>query len=245
MRVGTAVLSSALFFAPPTPTPDLNALPEPLPAATRVPRRGVALRGGPARLEPADPDPDRGKTPRLELPHRALVIVGGVPGAGKSTLLHRLRVTSPRGVFSVRDPEDIRTRWERLLGGRRGYRIWRPLVYLEHYARLLLALPGRKTIVLHDTATRGWARRVLGLVASLSHRPAILVWLNVSLAESLDGQRVRGRKVPERTLRRHWRRWSRLRPFTGEGEPGFQAVHTITRDTARRIVLVPALRRRR
>ena len=242
MRVGTAVLSSALFFAPPTPTPDLNTLPEPIPAATRAPRRGVAPRGGPARLDPAEPDP--GSTPRLELPYRAFVVVGGVPGAGKSTLLHRLRVTSPRGVFSVRDPEDIRTRWERLLGGRRGYRVWRPLVYLEHYIRLLLALPGRKTIVLHDTATRGWARRLLGIVAKLSRRPAILLWLNVSLAESMDGQRIRGRKVSERTLRRHWRRWSRLRPITDEGEAGFRDVHMITRDTARRILLVPSARRR-
>ncbi|SHN46869.1 Predicted kinase [Cryptosporangium aurantiacum] len=172
------------------------------------------------------------------------MVVGGVPGAGKSTLLHRLRVTSPRGVFSVRDPEDIRTRWERLLGGRRGYRIWRPLVYAEHYLRLLLALPGRKTIVLHDTATRGWARRLLSIVARLSRRPAILLWLNVSLAESLDGQRIRGRKVPARTVQRHWRRWTRLRPLTEEGEPGYASVHTITRDTARRIVLEPAPRRR-
>ncbi|WP_084701668.1 AAA family ATPase [Cryptosporangium arvum] len=242
MKVGTAVLSSALFFAPTTPVPDLNTLPEPVPAAARVPRGGGASRGGPTRLDPADPDP--GQTSRLDLPYRAFVIVGGVPGAGKSTLLHRLRVTSPRGVFSVRDPEDIRTRWERLLGGRRGYRYWRPLVYLEHYVRLLLALPGRKTIVLHDTATRGWARRVLSILARLSGRPALLLWLNVSLAESLDGQRIRGRKVPERTLRRHWRRWSRLRPVTEDGEPGFESVHTITRDVARRIVLAPTARRR-
>jgi hypothetical protein len=170
-------------------------------------------------------------------------VVGGVPGAGKSTLLHRLRVTSPRGVFSVRDPEDIRTRWERLLGGRRGYRIWRPLVYLEHYLRLLWALPGRKTIVLHDTATRGWARRLLAVIARLSRRPAILLWLNVSLAESLDGQRIRGRKVPARTVQRHWRRWSRLRQLTDEGEPGYRAVHVITRETARKVVLQPGQRR--
>jgi hypothetical protein len=218
-------------------------LPEPLPAAARDPRRGFTPRRGPARVDPAEPDP--GKAPRLELPYRAFVVVGGVPGAGKSTLLHRLRVTSPRGVFSVRDPEDIRTRWERLLGGRRGYRYWRPLVYLEHYVRLLLALPGRRTIVLHDTATRGWARRLLGLVARLSRRPALLLWLNVSLEESLDGQRTRGRKVPPKTVQQHWQRWSRLRPITEDGEPGFTAVHTITRDTARRIVLAPTTRRGR
>jgi len=212
-----------------------------MPAAAREPRPGAAPRGGPSRVDPPEPDP--GKAPRLDLPYRAFVVVGGVPGAGKSTLLHRLRVTSPRGVFSVRDPEDIRTRWERLLGGRRAYRVWRPLVYLEHYVRLVLALPGRKTIVLHDTATRGWARRLLGLVARLSGRPALLLWLNVSLEESLDGQRIRGRTVPERTVQQHWRRWSRLRPITEEGEPGFAAVHTVTRDEARRIVLAPTARR--
>ncbi|GAA3393961.1 AAA family ATPase [Cryptosporangium minutisporangium] len=242
MRVGTAVLSSALFFAPPTPTADLAGPPEPLPAAARAPRGGSAPRGEPARLDPAEPDPTR--VPHLALPRRAFVVVGGVPGAGKSTLLHRLRVTSPRGVFSVRDPEDIRTRWERLLGGRRAYRVWRPLVYAEHYLRLLLALPGRKTIVLHDTATRGWARRLLSIIARLSRRPAILLWLNVSLEESLDGQRIRGRKVPEKTVQQHWRRWSRLRPRTEDGERGYVAVHTITRDIARRIVVEPATRRR-
>lgn len=212
--------------------------------ATRSPRRGAAPRRGPTRVDPSEPEPGKDEAPRLELPYRAFVVVGGVPGAGKSTLLHRVRVTSPRGVFSVRDPEDIRTRWERLLGGRRGYRYWRPLVYLEHYFRLLLALAGRKTIVLHDTATRGWARRVLGALALLSGRPAVLLWLNVSLAESLDGQRIRGRSVPDRTLRRHWRRWSRLRPITEDGEPGFADVRTITRDTARRIVLTATPRRR-
>lgn len=240
MRVGTAVLSSALFFAPPTPTADLSAVPDPPPAAVRSSRRSAPGRSGPARIEPTEPDPS--EAPRLPLPDRALVVVGGVPGAGKSTLLHRLRVTSPRGLFSVRDPEDIRTRWERLLGGRRGYRCWRSLVYLEHYLRLLLALPGRRTIVLHDTATRGWARRLLAGLAKISRRPAILLWLDVSLEESLDGQRVRGRQVPPRTVAKHWRRWSRLRPASGEGEPGYSAVHTITRETARTVVLEPKQR---
>lgn len=242
MRVGTAVLSSALFLAPPTPTPDFHATPDPVPAAARAARGASAPRRDPARLDPAEPDP--GKAPRLDLPYRGFVVVGGVPGAGKSTLLHRLRVTSPRGIFSVRDPQDIRTRWERFLGGRRGYRVWRPLVYLEHYVRLVLALPGRKTIILHDTATRGWARRLLSVVARLSRRPAILLWISVTLEESLDGQRVRGRQVPARSVRRHWRRWSRLRRQLGDDEePGYRAVHVISRDTARRIILDPTTRR--
>jgi predicted kinase len=197
----------------------------------------------PSPAQPEQPDPTA--APRLELPRRAFVVVGGVPGAGKSTLLHRLRVTTPRGRFSVRDPEDIRTRWERVLGGRRHYRVWRPFVYVEHYVRLLLALPGRRTIILHDTATRGWARRLLAVLAKLSGRPAILLWIDVSQAESLEGQRVRGRKVPKKALKRHWRRWARQRPAARQEEPGYAAVHTLTREDARVVVLAPAERPQR
>jgi predicted kinase len=220
-------------------------MPDPLPAATRAAGRAAHSRSGPGQAEPdaAGPDPVPSAGPsRLELPRRAFVVVGGVPGAGKSTLLHRLRVTTPRGRFSVRDPEDIRTRWERLLGGRRRYRLWRPLVYVEHYVRLLLALPGRRTIILHDTATRGWMRRLLAGLARLSGRPAVMLWIDVSLAESLDGQRVRGRRVPRRTLKRHWRRWARLRPATARPEPGYAEVHTLTRDQARTVVIEAARR---
>lgn len=223
---------------------------DPVPAATRASRRTALTRTEPGQAEPEQSEPEPEPTPpvppvRLTLPRRAFVVVGGVPGAGKSTLLHRLRVTSPRGRFSVRDPEDIRTRWERVLGGRRHYRVWRPFVYAEHYVRLLLALPGRRTIVLHDTATRGWMRRLLAGLARLSRRPAVLLWIDVTLAESMDGQRVRGREVAPRTLKRHWRRWARLRPATRRAEPGYAAVHSLTRDEARTVVLEPAQRRRR
>ena len=223
-------------------------MPDPVPAATRASRRTDRLRTEPGQTEPEETEPEAKPTvppTRLTLPRRAFVVVGGVPGAGKSTLLHRLRVTPPRGRFSVRDPEDIRTRWERVLGGRRHYQLWRPFVYAEHYLRLLLALPGRRTIILHDTATRGWMRRLLAGLARLSRRPAVLLWIDVTLAESLDGQRVRGREVAPRTLKRHWRRWARLRPAARRSEPGYAAVHTLTRDDARTVVLEPAQRRRR
>jgi predicted kinase len=175
----------------------------------------------------------------LVLPRRALVVVAGVPGAGKSTLLQRLRATSAPGSFSIRDPEDIRLRWERVLGGQHGYRVWRPLVYVEHYSRLAVALAGRRPIVLHDTATRTWTRRLLGRTAGLTGRPAVLLWIAVSLDEAMAGQRARGRTVPRRTVRKHWRRWSELRTDT-EHEPGFREVWTITRDQARVLTVTVA-----
>jgi predicted kinase len=177
--------------------------------------------------------------PPLVLPRRALVIVAGVPGAGKTTLLHRLRASTPPHRLSIRDPDDIRIRWEQFLGGRRNYRLWRPLVYAEHYSRLLVALLGRRPIILHDTATRTWARRLLSRVAWLSGRPAILLWIDVSLDDAMRGQEARGRMVPRRTARRHWRRWSELRTDP-DREPGFQNVRTVTRDEARTLTLVLA-----
>jgi predicted kinase len=220
-------------------------MPDPLPAAARTERQATLLRAkpGPAEPERADPDQKPEPTPaRLILPRRALVVVGGLPGAGKSTLLHRLQASTPPGRFSVRDPEDIRTRWERLLGGRRRYQLWRPIVYVEHYLRLLIALPGSRTLILHDTATREWMRRVLGGLARISRRPAVLLWIDVSLEESMDGQRVRGRKVPRRALKRHWRR-NREHPQEGHTEPGFAEVHTITREEARTLQVEAASRK--
>jgi predicted kinase len=166
----------------------------------------VAEDGGepPSSRSPADRDV-------LTLPTRSLVVVAGIPGAGKSTLLHRLYPGGRRHPVVVCDPERIRVRWERLLRGRRGYRLWRPVVYLEHYTRLLVALLGRRPVVLHDTATRRWARRGLARAARLTGRTPHLLWLDVSYAESVDGQQRRGRFVPRASLARHWRRASRLR----------------------------------
>src|SRR4029453_3229152 len=91
----------------------------------------------------------------LRLPAAALLVVAGVPGAGKTTWLSR--VEAPGSL--VLDPEPIRARLERRLGPL-PYRLWRPLVHAEHVARVLLALPGRSGLIVHDTRTRGWGGRL-------------------------------------------------------------------------------------
>ena len=78
----------------------------------------------------------------LRLPAAALLVVAGVPGAGKTTLLSRL--DAPGSL--VLDPEPIRARWQRLLAPL-PYRLWRPLVHAGHGLRVLLALPGRRGLV--------------------------------------------------------------------------------------------------
>lgn len=191
-----------------------------------------------ARAPTAATPGGRGAT--LSVPGRALVVVGGIPGAGKTTLIRRW-AEADDGRFNVRDPEDIRVRWERWLGDRRAYRFWRPLVYAEHYARLGVALLGRRPVLLQDTATRWWVRWALALVSWVTRRPAFLVWVDVTLAESFAGQRARGRWVRLESVLRHWRRWSNLRArllrAAAPTQTGYASVVWIDRVGARALQL--------
>jgi hypothetical protein len=153
----------------------------------------------PERDAPADPAV-------LRLPPAALLVVAGVPGAGKTTLLSR--VDTPGSV--VLDPEPIRARMLRLLAPV-PYRLWRPLVHAEHFLRVLLALPGRAGLIVHDTGTRAWRRRLLVALAARCGRSGHLLLLDVSARAALEGQRQRSRPVRPAAFSSHWRRWRRLR----------------------------------
>jgi hypothetical protein len=142
----------------------------------------------------------------LRLPRAALLVVGGVPGAGKTTLLSR--VDAPGSL--VLDPEPIRARFRRRLG-RVPYRLWRPLVHAEHFLRVLVALPGRSGLIVHDTGTRGWRRRLLVGLARRCGRTGHLLLLDVTAAAALEGQRRRRRALRRSAFATHWRNWHRLR----------------------------------
>jgi hypothetical protein len=169
----------------------------------------------PERDVPADPAV-------LRLPPAALLVVAGVPGAGKTTLLSR--VDAPGSL--VLDPEPIRFRYQRLLG-RVPYRLWRPLVHAEHFLRVLLALPGPAGLVVHDTGTRDWRRRLLAGLAGRCGRTAHLLFLDVPAKVALEGQHRRRRALRRSAFATHWQRWRELRaalPDAGEpvaaGGPG-------------------------
>jgi hypothetical protein len=142
----------------------------------------------------------------LRLPSAALLVVAGVPGAGKTTLL--ARVLAPGSL--VLDPEPIRARLQRRLGAV-PYPLWRPLVHLEHFLRVLFALPGRSGLIVHDTGTRGWRRRLLVGLARRFGRSGHLLLLDVTAEAALEGQRRRRRTLPQAAFAAHWRNWRRLR----------------------------------
>jgi len=180
----------------------------------------------------------------LRLPAAALLVVAGVPGAGKTTLLSCL--DAPGSL--ILDPEPIRARWQRLLAPL-PYRLWRPLVHAEHGLRVLLALPGRGGLIVHDTGTRGWRRRLLVGLARRLGRSGHLLLLDVSAEAALEGQRRRRRAMPRSAFATHWRNWRRLRaelPEPGDDPSGLHAegwasVRLLDRPTADRLarVLIP------
>jgi hypothetical protein len=129
-----------------------------------------------------------------------MVVVGGVPGAGKSTALRPYG--ADRSVL-VLDPDAVRDRLR-----------WRPLVHLVHQLAVwlvVLAGPGDRVLLVHETATRRRRRESLLRLASWRGWEPTLVLVDVGRADALLGQHDRGRMVDPAAFDRHWRRWLRLR----------------------------------
>jgi hypothetical protein len=193
-------------------------------------------------MEPRSPSlAVRPELAALRLPPAAMLVVAGVPGAGKTTLLSRVDATGAR----VLDPESIRVRYARRLG-RVPYRLWRPLVHAEHYLRLLLALPGRAGLIVHETGTRAWLRRLLAPAARRFGRTAHLLLLDVTAETALQGQQRRRRAVRRGAFQGHWRRWQALRAAltapagdqAGLVAEGWTSVRLLDRAAAGRLVRI-------
>ena len=169
----------------------------------------------------------------LRLPRAALLVVGGVPGAGKTTLLSR--IDAPGSL--VLDPEPIRDRLRRQLG-RVPYRLWRPLVHAEHYLRVLVALPSPSGLIVHDTGTSGWRRRLLVGLARRCGRTGHLLLLDVTAEAALEGQRRRRRTLGRASFATHWRNWHQLRAelSTPDGPAeGWTSIRLLDRPAANRL----------
>jgi hypothetical protein len=160
----------------------------------------------------------------LTYPGRSLVLVIGLPGAGKTTLLQRVYP-------GARDPETIRARYRRHLG-RLPYRIWRPLVYVEHYLKLFAAFWSRKELVVHEPGTRRWLRLLLTAAARHTGRSAHAILLDVDPGTARAAQHQRGRVLSTRSQRAHVRRWARLRPGEDFLAEGYRSLTVLSRPAA-------------
>lgn len=135
----------------------------------------------------------------------AVVVLAGIPGAGKSTFLRR--VFADNNTVRVLDSAHIRERWMPVLGAV-PYALWRPLVHLVYYVTLLNAMrPGRGPLVIHDCATRPWARHLIGWRARQAGLPLHLILLDVPGDIARSGQWARGRVVRSTSMETHCRRW--------------------------------------
>ncbi len=169
------------------------------------------------------------------------VLVGGVPGAGKTTVLQALAAAHP-GAASV-DPESLRTHLARVLPSWLPYRSYRALVHLTITAlvvALLLRGPTsfRRTLLVHDPATRRRRRTWTGRLARWRGWDPVLVVVDVSRGTALAGQHARRRVLAPRAFDRHWRRWEEQRPHLvaaaehGRGDGPWAAVQVVDRRTA-------------
>ena len=111
----------------------------------------------------------------LIFPSDSVIVVAGVPGAGKTTLLRR---SVDRAAARVVDTDDR---------ARRG-----PLLYPGHYARIALAIAGRKPVVIHSRGTLPATRRMIALLAAAA-RPS-----GLSGAAPRRPRERRGRPAPPR-----------------------------------------------
>ncbi|MEV0891104.1 AAA family ATPase [Promicromonospora sp. NPDC050262] len=186
-----------------------------------------------------------------------MIVVGGVPGAGKSTLLANVAADVPRAV--VLDPDRYRRRIAARLPSWVPYVAYRWVAHTLHAVATVLSLlagprSGRPLLV-HDTATRERRRELLGLLARRCGWDPVLVAVDVSLAEALDGQLDRGRVVQPDEFVRHWERWTAQRSLLAAAAGGprgpWSAVHLMercdafgqVRDLVRRRSVVVAARR--
>nr|WP_238356945.1 AAA family ATPase [Kribbella italica] len=160
----------------------------------------------------------------MAYPAESVVVLAGIPGAGKSTLLRR--VFPAASAVRVLDSATTRDEWRPVLGGV-PYGVWRPLVHLTYYVRVVLAIRRGGPLVIHDCATRPVARRLIGWAARTAGLPVHLIMLDVPEEVARRGQEDRKRVVREASMANHSRRWPELVKQAAE-DPGLVVPGAVT-----------------
>jgi hypothetical protein len=143
----------------------------------------------------------------LEPGSHDVVVVAGLPGAGKTTLA----ASEPRAL----DSDHVRAAWAARLTAI-PYPVWRPLVHAWHWVAVWRALGRADGVVVVRPFTTGWLRRAVLRRARRRHRAVHLLVVDATPAQARAGQHARGRRVGERAMRRHERRWAAA-DLAGEG----------------------------
>lgn len=168
----------------------------------------------------------------LEYAAGSVVVVAGLPGAGKSTLMAR----TVRAALV--DSQAVRERWAARVPGWVAYGVYRPLVRVEHYARLRGALRGTEPLVVQDSGAQPWVRGWLARAGRRRGRPVHLITLVATECEAISGQRARGRRVTPYALGRHVRAFLALErelADSGAPPPGYASVVLLDRQCAARL----------
>ncbi|MFI9099096.1 AAA family ATPase [Streptomyces fildesensis] len=159
----------------------------------------------------------------LRYPAGDVLVVSGLPGSGKSTLMRRAvderdgTGDSSDGAVRRIDSQDVRVHWEGLMPALLPYAAYRPLVRLDHYARLRRALRTGASLVVHDCGSLAWVRRWLARDARRRGRGLHLLVLDVPEDAARAGQLARGRMVSGYAMARHRRAARRLVALAGPG----------------------------
>jgi predicted kinase len=137
-----------------------------------------------------------------------VVLIVGIPGAGKTVLIDRA-AGSPD--WTVLDPDRFRRRLRPALR-----RI--PGPYPLYVLAMVVAIARHTHVVVESRGTYAWLRRLVTACARVRGREAVLVLLDAPSRDAMAGQVRRGRVAPQRVMRWHTTRWTRLLDGARSGE---------------------------
>jgi predicted kinase len=139
-----------------------------------------------------------------------VVLIVGIPGAGKTVLIDRA-AGSPD--WTVLDPDRFRRRLPPALR-----RV--PGPYPLYVLAMVAAIARHTQVVAESRGTYAWLRRLVTACARARGREAVLVLLDAPSRDAVAGQVRRGRVAPQRVMRWHTTRWTRLLDAARSGALG-------------------------